>query len=71
MALTSKDLEIINQALAQYEATLEDGYDEEMGRPNNPAYDYHKKHFGNPVKTVEATRQRVFKEINKRERTCV
>jgi hypothetical protein len=71
MALTSKDLEIINQALAQYEATLEDGYDEEMGKPNNPAYDYHKKHFGNPVKTVEATRQRVFKEINKRERTCV
>jgi hypothetical protein len=71
MTLTSKDLEIINQALAQYEATLEDGYDEEMGRPNNPAYEYHKKHFGNPVKTVEATRQRVFKEINKRERTCV
>jgi hypothetical protein len=70
MALTSKDLEIINQALAQYEATLEDGYDEEMGRPNNPAYDFHKKHFGNPVKTVEATRNRVWKEINKRERTC-
>ena len=71
MALTSKDLEIINQALAKYEATLEDGYDEEMGRPNNPAYDFHKKHFGNPVKTVEATRNRVWKEINKRERTCV
>jgi hypothetical protein len=71
MALTSKDLQIINQALAQYEATLEDGYDEEMGRPNNPAYDYHKKLFGNPVTTLEATRNRVWKEINKRERTCV
>lgn len=71
MALTSKDLQIINQALAQYEATLEDGYDEKTGKPNNFAYDHHKKHFGNPVKTVEATRQRVLREINKRERTCV
>ena len=71
MALTVKDLQIINQALAQYEATLEDGYDEETNKPNNPAYDYHKKQFGNPVKTLEATRLRVWKEINKRERTCV
>jgi hypothetical protein len=70
MALTSKDLQIINQALAQYEAMLEDGYDEETGKPNNSAYDYHKEQFGNPVKTVEATRLRVHKEINKRERTC-
>jgi hypothetical protein len=71
MALTSKDLQIINQALAQYEATLDDGYDEETGKPNNFAYDHHKKEFGDPVKTVEATRQRVLREINKRERTCV
>ena len=71
MALTSKDLQIINQALAQYEATLDDGYDEETGKPNNYAYDHHKKEFGDPVKTVEATRQRVLREINKRERTCV
>ena len=71
MALSTKDLQIISQALAQYEATLEDGYDEETGKPNNPAYDYHKKQFGNPVKTVEATRIRVWNEINKRERTCV
>ena len=63
MALSTKDLQIINQALAQYEATLEDG-------PGNPAYDYHKKLFGNPEKTIEATRLRVHKEINKRERTC-
>jgi hypothetical protein len=71
MALTNKDLQIINQALAQYEATLDDGYDEETGKPNNFAYDHHKKEFGDPVKTVEATRNRVWKEINKRERTCV
>ena len=71
MALTSKDLQIINQALAQYEATLQDGYDEETNKPMNSAYDYHSKNFGNPVKTVEATRLRVWKEINKRERTCV
>jgi hypothetical protein len=70
MALTSKDLQIINQALAQYEATLDDGYDEETGKPNNFAYDHHKKEFGDPVKTVLATRQRVLKELNKRERTC-
>jgi hypothetical protein len=71
MALTSKDLQIINQALAQYESILEDGYDDETGKPNNYAYDHHKKEFGDPVKTVEATRQRIIKEINKRERTCV
>ena len=41
MALTSKDLQIINQALAQYESVLEDGYDEETGKPNNFAYDHH------------------------------
>jgi len=64
MALSTKDLQIINQALAQYEATLEDG-------PGNPAYDYHKKLYGNPEKTIEATRTRVWNEINKRERTCV
>jgi hypothetical protein len=71
MALTTKDLQIINQALAQYEATLDDGYDDETGKPNNFAYEHHKKEFGNPLKTVEATRIRVIKEINKRERTCV
>jgi hypothetical protein len=71
MALTSKDLQIINQALAQYQATLDDGYDDELGRPNNFAYDHHKKEFGDPLRTVEATRIRVIKEINKRERTCV
>ena len=68
--ITTKDLQIINQALAQYQAMLEDGYDEETGKPNNPAHDYHKKQFGNPVTTVEATRNRVWKEINKREGIC-
>jgi hypothetical protein len=53
MALTSKDLQIINKALAFYQA------------------ESHKQMFGNPKKTIEATRLRVHKEINKRERTCV
>ena len=64
--ITTKDLEIINTALAQYEALLDDGYDEETDEPNNHAYDYHKEKYGNPEKTVEATRLRIHKLIEKR-----
>jgi len=66
MALTIKDLQIINQALAQYEALLDDGCDE-TGKPNNFAYDHHLKEFGNVEKTVTATRNRVWKEMQKKE----
>ena len=64
MALTSKDLQIINRALAMYEAEVND-------RDGNLVAEGHKQMFGNPQKTIEATRNRVWKEINKRERTCV
>lgn len=63
MALTSKDLHIINQALAYYQAEVDD-------IPGNLMAENHKRDFGNPVKTIEATRNRVWKELNKRERTC-
>lgn len=63
MALTSKDLQIINRALAFYEAEVDD-------RDGNFMAESHKEHFGNPKKTIEATRNRVFKEINKREGVC-
>ena len=63
MALTSKDLQIINKALAFYQAEVDD-FD------GNLEAESHKQHFGNPKKTIEATRLRVHKEINKRERTC-
>jgi hypothetical protein len=69
MALTIKDLQIINQALAQYQAMLEDGYDEETGKPDNFAYGHHLKEFGNVEKTVTATRNRVWKEMQKRKQT--
>ena len=64
--ITTKDLQIINTALAQYEALLDDGYDDETGKPDNLAYEYHKQEYGNPEKTVEATRQRIHKLLEKK-----
>ena len=64
--ITTKDLQIINTALAQYQALLDDGYNDETGKPDNVAYDYHKQKYGNPEKTIEATRQRVHNLIQKR-----
>jgi hypothetical protein len=63
MALTSKDLQIINRALALYESEVFD-------LDGNLLAEGHKQMFGNPKKTIDATRNRVFKELNKRERTC-
>jgi hypothetical protein len=63
MALTSKDLQIINRALALYESEVFD-------MDGNLLAEGHKQMFGNPKKTIDATRNRVFKELNKRERTC-
>lgn len=64
MALTIKDLQIINRALAMYESEV---FDIE----GNIVAEGHKQMFGNPKKTIEATRSRVFKEMAKREGTCV
>ena len=64
--ITTKDLQIINTALAQYQALLDDGYDDETGKPDNHAYNSHKQKFGNPEKTVEATRQRIHKLLEKK-----
>lgn len=64
MALTIKDLQIINKALAFYQAEVNDLDD-------NLEAKSHKQMFGNPKKTIEATRNRVFKEMTKREGTCV
>ena len=65
--ITTKDLQIINTALAQYQALLEDGYDDEDGNAaDNLAYNYHKQEYGNPEKTVEATRQRIHKLLEKK-----
>jgi hypothetical protein len=64
MALTIKDLQIINMALALYEAEAGD-------IDGNLVAEGHKQLFGNPKKTIEATRNRVFKEMAKREGTCI
>jgi hypothetical protein len=64
--LTKKDLEIINAALAQYEALMDEGYDDELGHGTSHAYEFHKEDFGDPAKTIHATRIRVFREIEKR-----
>ena len=63
MALTRKDLQIINAALAYYQSEIDD--------EDGSMAEFHKESFGNPVKTVEATRNRVFKEMAKREGSCV
>ena len=63
MALTSKDLQIINTALAYYQSEVDD-------IPGNILAENHRREFGNPAKTIEATRQRVHNLIEKRERTC-
>jgi len=69
MAITQKDLLIINQALAQYEALLDDCSCRTESRANcdNPACMFHKEDFGNPEKTINATRVRILQEIMKRE----
>jgi hypothetical protein len=64
--LTKKDLEIINAALAQYEAMMDEGYDDELGHGTSEAYEFHKEDFGNPEKTINATRARVLAELHKR-----
>jgi len=64
--LTKKDLEIINAALAQYQSMMDDGYDDELGHGTSPVYLFHKEDFGNPEKTIAATRARVYQEIAKR-----
>ena len=63
MALTAKDLKIINSALAFFQAEMEQ---ENPG----PMWEIHKEEFGDPLKTIEATRNRVYKEMAKKE-ACV
>jgi len=66
--ITKKDLQIINTALAQYQALIDDCCCQYNGDPecDNLACESHKKEFGNPIKTIEATRQRIFNEMFKR-----
>lgn len=58
--LTKKDLEIINNALAYYQTEMDH---QEKG---DLMWDNHAKEFGHPLKTIEATRIRVFNFIKKR-----
>lgn len=64
MRLTIKDLHIINSALAYFEMEMQH---QEKG---DVMWDLHQQEFGNPIKTLQATRERVFKEIEKKE-VCV
>ena len=50
--ITKKDWQIINSALALYEAEL-------LGSEGSVGWDSHKEQFGNPEKTIDATRMRV------------
>lgn len=62
--LTTKDLQIINDALAQYEALILEN------TKGNLAQDIHKARYGDPEKTILATRHRLYKLLLKREKTC-
>jgi hypothetical protein len=45
---------------------MDEGYDDELGHGTSHAYIFHKEDFGDPIKTINATRIRVFREIEKR-----
>ena len=62
--ITSKDWLIINEALAYYESGLEDGGE----NPDvvNFLRESHKENYGNPDKTMNATRRRVHQIIQKK-----
>lgn len=50
--ITKKDWQIINEALALYEAEL-------IGSEGSCGYENHKELYGNVEKTIDATRTRV------------
>lgn len=50
--ITKKDWQIINAALALYQAEV-------GGNEDSCLWDIHKEDYGNPEKTIEATRERV------------
>lgn len=57
--ITKKDWQIINSALALYEAEL-------LGSEGSCGYDSHKEHFGDVEKTIDATRLRVTRLMLKK-----
>jgi hypothetical protein len=57
--ITSKDWQIINEALALYEAEL-------LSSEGSLGWDNHKERYGNPEKTIDATRMRVTKIMIKK-----
>ena len=61
MTLTMKDLQIINSALGFFQAEMS-----HTGK-GDPLFDLHKEHFGNPLKTIETTRNKVYTEMAKKE----
>lgn len=50
--ITKKDWRLINAALAFYQAEM-------TGNEDSVLWDIHKEDYGNPEKTIEATRERV------------
>jgi len=62
--ITAKDWLIINEALAYYHTGLEDGGE----NPDvvNFLWENHKENYGDPNKTMDATRRRVHQMIQKK-----
>jgi len=50
--ITKKDWQIINEALSLYEAEI-------LGSEESCGWNNHKERYGNPEKTIDATRLRV------------
>ena len=57
--ITKKDWQIINEALALYEAEI-------LGSEGSCGWDNHKQRYGNPEKTIDATRLRVTQVMLKK-----
>ncbi len=58
--ITKKDWRIINDALAFYQAEM-------LGNEDTCLWDIFKEDYGNPEKTIQATRERVHNLIKKKE----
>ena len=57
--ITKKDWQIINAALSVYEAEI-------VENPDTTGFDMHKEEFGDPEKTIGATRIRVSRLMLKK-----
>lgn len=67
---SKKDLLIIEQALAVYDADMEDNETDENGHNTNQLWEYHSKNYGDPDATVNAVRQKIYWKLQRLEKSA-